>query len=503
MTITLTELLSPRTRTTLESMLIAVLQETTIEGQPGVSFPVTDWQPGGFERTHMKMIATGLLDREDTIKMLTAGGFLELAATLVDSDGNPIEGWMELLAAQWYARTRNDATYTRQLLTLTCTEGPGPYTRGAGEIIAMSPVTGNRYTNEEEVTIPDGGSVTAAFKAEGPGSGVIDATGTIVTLVTPGLPGVTVTNAQTVAGQPASFLTGSGSLAVSSSAITTTPRTIELTFTAAGRADDSSAAFTCTVYQGSNVTTTGPHTAAATFTQGDLEITITDGPAGTQSFNVGDKWIVSVPGTPLLQAGSDKEMLSALAQRCRDRWAEQSVTPTAHRFAGMVRDCEATSHIGVTKVTTRPSDTVAGIEEVYIAGPTATATPTQVATVQSYINVRVGQVDGANVIAATALPIVLGGTVKCRRGTLAAVQDAADTAWAAYIASLDIGGEKPDGLVKLLALENVIHDAGAYNASSLTLNGSAADVVLTALQCATVDEDDGLPSTGLTWLEVA
>ena len=503
MSITLTELLSPRSRQTLEAMLLAVLQQSPIEGQPGVSFPVTDWNPGAFERVDLKMVATGLLDREDTIKMLTASGFLDLAATLVDSDGNPVEGWMEKLAEQWYRRARNGATYTRQVLTLTCTTGPGPYTRAAGEIVAMSPVTGNRYTNEASVTIPDGGTVTAVFKSEGPGLQTPDASGTIIVLVTPGLPGVTVTNAQTVAGIPASYLTGSGALAVSSTTITSNARSVKLTFTASGRVSDSSAKVLVTVYQGTAVVTTGPLPAGDTLSQDDLTITMTDGPAGTTSYNEGDTWIVSVPGTPLLQAGADKETLASLAQRCRDRWAELSATPTANRYMAMVRDCESANHIGISKVATKPSDLVAGLEEIYIAGPSSTATPAQVATVQNWVDLHVGQVDAANVIAATELPIVLGGTVECRRGTIANVQALADQAWAQYIAGMDIGGDKPKGLVKLLKLEKILDTAGAYNASALTINGNASDASLAALQCASVDDTHGLPSTGLTWLEVA
>jgi hypothetical protein len=499
---TLAELLQPRTRTTFEAMLLAVLQSAPIEGMPGTSFPVTDWEVGGFERTHMKMIATGMLDREDTIKFLTASGFLSLAASLVDADGNPVEGWMELLAAQTYLLDRTPAGYSQQLLTLSCTDGPGPYTREAGELVAYAPNTGNRYRNVASVTIPNNGTVTAIFQAEGPGVGYVDSIGTILALTTP-LPGVSVTNAATPAGRASEYLTGSGSIAITSTVITTSLRTVKLLFTSAGRLSDSSAKFTCTVYQGTDVTTTGPFTAAATFTQGDLVLALTDGASGTQSFNVGDEWIVGLPGTPLIQAGADKETLANLAQRCQDRWPSLSDIPTGNRFAGWVRECEAAQHLGVTKVMTEPSSTVAGIENVYIAGTTATASPAQVAAVQAFIDQRAGQIDGGNVIAASALPIALSGNVKVRRGTMAAVKAAADLAWAGYIAGLDLGGEPPEGLVKLLALENVLNDAGSYNASSLTLNAAAADVVLLPYQCATVAESpDGLPSLALAWLEI-
>ena len=157
----------------------------------------------------------------------------------------------------------------------------------------------------------------------------------------------------------------------------------------------------------------------------------------------------------------------------------------------------------VVKVKARPSLTVSGIEDVYIAGTTATATPAQVAAVQAYLDEQSGQVDYANVAAAAAVAVAVGGTIRCRRGTTAAVKSAADLAWIKYIAALALGGEQPDGLVELLALENAMHDAGAFNATGLTLNGTAADLVLTAFQCATLDESAGLPSQGMTWQEIA
>ena len=268
--------------------------------------------------------------------------------------------------------------------------------------------------------------------------------------------------------------------------------------------DDASATFTCTVYSGTGVATTGPFTASGTFVQGDLTLALADGIAGTQSFNVGDQWIVGVPGTPLLQAGADKQTLSSLAQECRNRWTMLSDVPTMGRFEGWVFACAKTLGLGITKVTTSPSADVAGIENVVIAGDTATATPDQVAAVQAYINARLSQIEGAQVSAASAYPIPLGGVVKCRRGTTAAVKTAADAGWVAYLASLPIGGAPPQGTVFLARFEQVLMDAGAYNVSGLTIDSSAADVNLAPYECATVAAGGaGMPSTALTWQEVS
>lgn len=500
---TLADLLQPKDRETIENILMAALQEAPIEGQPGVQFPVTDWHVGSFERTTLKMIATAYLDAEWLKKALVSGGFMDLAIGLTDANGVPVEGWAERLAAEFYKRPRLPAGFARQMLTLTCEAGAGPYSRGALEVIAYSPSTGNRYLNVEAIEIPDGGSVTAVFQAESPGTGYQDAIDSIVALVTP-MPGVTVTNAATVAGTPANYITGSGSLAVTSSTLTTQPRSIAIRFVAGGRVSDGSASYVATIYQGTSITTQGPFAATGTYTHGDVTITFTDGAEGTQSFNVGDRWVVGVPGTPLIQAGADKEQLTALAKRCSDRWPELSDTMTGTRWEGMVRACNAALQLGIVKVKSRPSDEVAGIENVYIAGSTATATPTQIATAQAWLDQRTGQIDGADVIAATPAPITPAGTVLCRRGTSAAVKSAADKAWIGYIAELDIGGQQPGGLVQLAELERVLKNAGAYNFAALTLNGSAADVALDADECATIaDSPSGLPSAALTWKEVS
>jgi hypothetical protein len=294
------------------------------------------------------------------------------------------------------------------MLLLTCTAGPGPYTRAAGEIVAYAPATGNKYTNVASVTIPDGGSVTAVFQAESPGLGYNDAAGSIIALVTP-MPGVSVNNS----------------------------------------------------------------------------------------------------GEPLIQTGSDKEPLALLAKECRDRWPSLSTITTPGHFEGLAFYCSKTNGLGITKCKASPSLDVPGVENVYIAGSTATATPTQVATVQAFIDAR--KKGEAAVIAAQAHLLTPGGTVKCKRGTTDEVKKAADLDWAIYIAAIPIGGSEPEGKVLLAELEQALMDAGAYNVVDLTLGATRqvfvggdmmdepTDVVLSAFECPTIADT---LSHGLTWLEV-
>ena len=498
---TLQDLLTPRDQPTIAATLLASLQAAPIVGGTVNSFPVTDWAPGGFERTMINMIATGLVSEENIIPMLTAGGFLDFAATITDGNGNLIEGWLELLAAQNFDIPRADATFAQQMLALTCTTGPGPYTRNPGEIVAKSPSTGNAYANVNAVTVPDGGSVSALFQAQTAGAIVQDAANSIIVLVTP-MPGVSVNNPVTVAGTPVSALTGTGTIAVYPTIITPNPRMIQITFTTAGRVSDHSASFTCTVYQGNAVTTTGPFVLNATFYQGDEELVFTDGPTGTTSFNLGDSWTVGVPGTPQVQTGTAKESLAMLNQECHDRWPSLSAIPTAGRIEGLVFACSKASSLGITKVISSPSTTVAGVQNVYIASDTATATTAQVVATQAYLDARNSLISTCDAAAAVATAITPSGIVQCHRGTTAAVQKAANAAWTAYIATMPIGGTAPDSLVEVAELETVLMNAGAHNTNSLGFVGSSVgqDIVLAANAVATIG---ALPYPALTWQEVA
>ena len=489
---TLSDLLQARNQTTLQAILLGSMQSNNL--------PVTDWYEGGVALTIMQMFTTGLLDRENLIPFLAGANFLDYASTMVDANGNLIDGWMELLAWNGYGLNRVPATYTKIYLTLTCTSGPGPYTQPAGGIIAYSPSTGNNYTNTGVVTIPNGGSVTAVFQSQTPGAIAIDAAGSVVAMVTP-LPGVSVSNLPTAAGQPTSAISGTGTIAVTSTGITTTLRTVVIAFTTAGRVSDHSAYFTATVYQGTSQTVLGPYAANATYTQGDLTVTLTDGPVSTTSFNAGDTWTVSVPGSPYLQIGTDKETLAALATRCRGQFPSQSPIATPGRYVAWAQACNAAQHLGLTKFWSQPSIVVAGQEDVFLAGPTATATPTQVSAVQSYTDVRVSDIESANVQSAASLTVNPTGTVYTHRGTTASVQAAAIKSWTAYIAALPIGGSQPGGFVLLSELEQAIMDAGAYDTSGLMLNSSAANITLSRTSCAALPSGD--LSTQLTWLEVA
>jgi hypothetical protein len=490
---TLSDLLVPRDRDTIEAILLSTLQAE--------KFPVTDWYVGGVARTILKMLATGLLDRETLIGYIAAGGFLDLAAALEDPTGQPIEGWLVMLADQQYDQQRAPATFTRKLLTLTCASGSGPYTRAAGELRAISQ-SGNYYVNADAITVPDGSSVQSVFQCESPGL-VMDATGSIDTLTTP-LPGLSVIDAQSKFSVPIQFWIGTGHLTANATGTPSPARTVKVTIVSSGRVGEATAKFDIYSVDSSGVGTVssvGPFTVAATVTQGDAWIAFVDGPSSTNSFIGGDTWFVSTPGEPTLQNGAEEESLVALAHRCRDRWPSLSLIPTEGKYAAWARQCSVESALGVNRIISTPSTTVAGVLNVYIADATGAATSATVTAVQNYIDKRSVDIERANVASASAVTITVSGIAYAKRSQIVAVKAAAKRAWNAYLATAPIGGDKPKGIVRCSRLDQILQEAGAYNSELLNINsgGTDADLHLSANQvpaASTGGTDD------ITWYEV-
>lgn len=484
----LDELLVPRTRDDLEQIVLSRLQD---EG-----FPVTDWFSGSVARTIVKAIATALADRETLIRYIASGQFLSLAAELLDPDGNPVEDWCEILASEVYNLTRGASTACQKSITLTCTSGPGPYTRAAGELKAISQA-GHYYTNTAEVTIPDGSSVVVVFQADTPGL-LSDATGTIDTLTTP-LPGVTIIDQVTQFSVPVSRWTGTGSIAASATGWPTPVRTIKVTITATGRIGE--ATFTTTVYSGGTVTTSGTITTAATYAQGDVTLTFTDGSGTSNSFIGGDTWTVGTPGESTVASGSDQEPLTELATRCRGRWPSLSAIPTESRYETWARQCSIDNSLGITRYSVKPSTTIAGNVNVYLADAAGTAPVEAIATIQDYLDMRTSEIERADAAAATPVTVTVAGYVWVRRAIFDTVKAAAKIAWNTYLANIPIGGELPDRSVKVSVLNQVLMDLGAFDTDSLAINGAAKDVDL-------ILADDEVPAGStdgtddLTWNQI-
>jgi len=282
----LDDLLVPRSRDTLTAILLAYLQ--------GEGFPVTDYNAGGVALTILQAMTTGLLDRENLIRYLVSGGFLDLAAALTDANGNPGVDWCELLADQQFNCQRAPSTFTQKTLTLTCATGSGPVTRAAGQLRAVSQA-GNYYVNTASLTVPNGSSTTAIFQAEISGP-INDATGTIDTLSTP-VAGVTVIDALGPYSVPVDNITGNGSISPSSGSTTNPASAWLVQITQSGNLGGGNPAYyTVTEYKSDGTHTTSTADAIPTTlslasidSAIDLTLTFANGGSGV-SFLAGDTY---------------------------------------------------------------------------------------------------------------------------------------------------------------------------------------------------------------------
>jgi hypothetical protein len=499
---TLTELLLAKTRDEREAQLLAMLNTA--------GFPVTDWYVGAVGRTLLKMVTTGLQAFDDLVPSIASGGFL--GPFTVGTKTYPTRDWLELKAAQDYDLIPAPAVAAKQRITLYHQVGTGPTIVGSvGQFTAISRDR-RLYSNITTGTVPSGtltpSKITLDFQAESAGAVYNgDLTGSIVALVTP-LPGLIIVN------EPLSFGgtdssnrasrngTGTGTVTPSETVAGVAPtpsRTFTLTITNAGQV--TAAVGSLVIDDGTNAPTIVPLSPIpATYAAGGgVTITFANG-AQNPSFIVGDVYTFQAPGSPIITPGSDAESSDSLRTRCRGRWPSLSDVPTEDRYAGWIRQASIDSGYGVTKITVNPSVTIAGQVDIRVA-TSAGAVPGGVVTaLQTYVDLRDGIVDLANVASAVNDPITAGGTVTVKSSIAVAAKAAAKASWETYISELPIGGELSLGRVVVLEeLTQALMDAGALDVTGLTLNGVAANKALTSIQVATAANSI---DTALTWLEV-
>lgn len=170
MALTLSQLLTAKTR---EEMITLVLAELQSRG-----FPTTNWLVGGAIRTLVEIFCKLLEDFSKLLVIVTKGGLLE------EATGD----WLTLLARSNFNTLRKEATFAEWDVTLACSAGAGPYTIVASQLWATT-AAGRLFQNITGGVLATSGTLTLRFKAENPGS--LFNSGPINALKTT-LPGVTV-----------------------------------------------------------------------------------------------------------------------------------------------------------------------------------------------------------------------------------------------------------------------------------------------------------------------
>jgi uncharacterized phage protein gp47/JayE len=171
---TLASILTPRTPTQVRDAMLASL------GSAG--FPVTSWREGGAARTLVEVAAEGVSQAWALAAALANGALLSRA----EAD------WLTELARSHYQVERQPATFAAGYVRLTAAAGAGPYNIGAAALVVSDGTRYYRSTNTATVVVPAGSHVDVPVRAERAGTAYNQPT--LGILVSPALPGVTVTS---------------------------------------------------------------------------------------------------------------------------------------------------------------------------------------------------------------------------------------------------------------------------------------------------------------------
>jgi hypothetical protein len=201
--VTLASLTTPTTATEALSESLQICQQ--------LGLPTTAWQAVQMIPDLIEVNAVLAADSSGLVAFIAQGGYASLAATMVDSNGNPVTSWMQLRATDQYGIIPGQATFA---------SGPVPYTNASATAYTYSPnnplrfgnpVTGATFATTGTGTLVTGGATgVIQVQADVAGTAATTASGVTLTLLTP-LIGVTIFPLGTTAGgTPTGSLVGAG-----------------------------------------------------------------------------------------------------------------------------------------------------------------------------------------------------------------------------------------------------------------------------------------------------
>jgi phage-related baseplate assembly protein len=191
------------------------------------------------------------------------------------------------------------------------------------------------------------------------------------------------------------------------------------------------------------------------------------------------------------QAGNDQESDASLQGRCRTRWATLAIGATADAYTFWARNASS----AVTRVKVSASS-VPGEVLVYLAGASGGVAADVVAAVQADLSGRVPLTSTVMVLSAQAVPIRVTGTVNVLAAQAASAQGAAEAALAAHVTSLPIGGIQLTSGGRGLSRESLVAAiAGQTGVVDLALTTPATDIALSSIEVAVL-------SISLTWMKI-
>jgi hypothetical protein len=175
--------------------LVAVVTQssalnTILSAAQSIGLTTTAWQPLGMARTILATMAQVNANYSNVVNFVAQGGWVSLAARMVDLNGNPVTSWMDLCSTNFFNVTRIPAAVAAGNVNVTNVSGT-PYTFAAGQLHFANPSTGATYTSSAAVTIAGSGSTDIPVVSDKAGAAQTSGSGVVLTMVTP-LAGVSV-----------------------------------------------------------------------------------------------------------------------------------------------------------------------------------------------------------------------------------------------------------------------------------------------------------------------
>lgn len=477
MTVTLSSLLTTRTKAQIKAELIASLQSEGIQ--------TSDWTSTAIERAFVELEANALYDLvAGTVPAVAAGGYLSTATG----------DWLTLLAAEFYDIERSLESSTIGVVTLTCNATSGPYTITAGNLTFQASNGGSlyRFTNTTGGVLATSGTLDVTVEAESAGSAYNVAANSITTMLTP-LPGVTCTNDADDFSAVVQVGGGSGTV---TPVVTVAAASWVIRIATSG--DLTVATFDVSNDGGVTWYDTGVTVVANYGPDAEgLEVTFANPDAVATPFISTDTYSFSSPGTWITTQGTDDEPDATLSAACSDRWPALGNFATRDAYELMVR--EASTDVTRSRVVTDPA--TAATVDIYLAGPSGAVSATTVTAVQDYVDARSGLTDFVVCAPATNTPITLAGaTVRVKAENYQAAVNYANTNVLAYINQVAISDGATYVRISQI-IEAILRESGSEDDSviGLTLNGAGTDLLLAANHVATWAQEIDVALTWVTY----
>jgi hypothetical protein len=155
-------LLSPPSATDIETQILTTLAS--------LGFPVTDWEADGVALQLIRSISVAMAAEQQIATNIAAGGFLDTAAALRNSDGTDDSSWITLLAENLYAVTPLPASYAEGPVLLTNSQPFNTSIPAYGARFSNSKGATYTSTNAAAVTVPASGTLTITVRADAAGA---------------------------------------------------------------------------------------------------------------------------------------------------------------------------------------------------------------------------------------------------------------------------------------------------------------------------------------------